>query len=54
MTKEIKDTFEILAMNGTAVGFSVTDCNEILTFVSLVLAISISIYKLFIWSRRKK
>ena len=54
MTKEIKDTIEILALNGTAVGFSITDCNQILTFVSLILAITISCYKLYIWSQRKK
>lgn len=53
MTKEVKDTVEILAMNGTAVGFSITDCNEILTFVSLILAISVSCYKLYTWTIKK-
>ena len=53
MTREVKDTVEIIAMNGTAVGFSITDCNEILTLVSLLLAISISCYKLYVWSQRK-
>lgn len=54
MTREIKDTAEILLMNGTAVGFHITDCNQILTFVSLILAISISIFKLTQWMKRKK
>jgi len=53
MKNEIKDTAEILLMNGTAVGFHITQCNEILTFVSLILAISISIFKLTQWIRKK-
>jgi uncharacterized membrane protein len=53
MTREIKDTVEIVLMNGTAVGFSITDCNEVLTLVSLMLAISISIYKLYTWTTKK-
>ena len=53
MKNEIKDTAEILLMNGTAVGFHITQFNEILTFVSLVLAISISIFKLTQWIRKK-
>ena len=28
MKNEVKDTIEILAANGTAIGFSITDCNE--------------------------
>ena len=36
MSKEMKDTAEILIMNGTAVGFQITQCNEMLTFISLV------------------
>ena len=53
MTREVKDTVEIVMMNGTAVGFSITDCNEILTLVSLMLAISISCYKLYTWTKKK-
>ncbi len=53
MKNEVKDTIEILAANGTAIGFSITDCNEYLTFVSLVLAISISIYKIYYWNFKK-
>tara|TARA_R110000782_G_scaffold23721_1_gene61785 strand:+ start:326 stop:490 length:165 start_codon:yes stop_codon:yes gene_type:complete len=54
MTKDLKDTAEIIIMNGTAVGFSITDCNEILTFISLILAITISCYKLTKWIMKKK
>jgi uncharacterized membrane protein len=54
MTKDLKDTAEIIIMNGAAVGFSITDCNEILTFISLILAITISCYKLTLWIMKKK
>jgi hypothetical protein len=53
MKSEVKDTMEILAANGTAIGISLTECNEILTFISLVLAISISLYKLYYWTFKK-
>ena len=53
MSKEMKDTAEILIMNGTAVGFQITQCNEVLTFISLVLAISLSCFKLFKWLKKK-
>ncbi len=43
--KEIKDTLLVGVANGSAIGFSITDCNEILTFVSLLLAIGYTIYK---------
>tara|TARA_R110000824_G_scaffold266593_1_gene455594 strand:- start:646 stop:810 length:165 start_codon:yes stop_codon:yes gene_type:complete len=54
MTKEIKDTAEIVLLNGTAVGFHITECNEILTFVSLMLAISLSLFKMIQWIKTKK
>ena len=53
MTGELKDSVQIVIMNTTAIGFSVTDCNEILTLVSLILAISISVYKLYTWTSKK-
>lgn len=52
MTKSVKDTTEIILTNSAAIGFSITDCNEILTFVSLVLAISLSLYKAYTWIRK--
>jgi len=45
MTKEMKDTVEVFAANGGALGLSLTQCNEILQFISLSLAIAFTIYK---------
>ena len=45
MTKELKDTVEVMAANGGALGLTLVQCNEILQFVSLVLAISFTVYK---------
>ena len=42
---EVKDTLQVGLANASAIGFSITDCNEILTFVSLILAIGFTIYK---------
>ena len=41
----LRDTIQVGVANGSAIGFSITDCNEILTFVSLILAIIFTIYK---------
>ena len=45
MTKDLKDTVEVMAANGGALGLTLVQCNEILQFVSLVLAISFTVYK---------
>lgn len=45
MTKELKDTAEVIAANAGALGLTLVQCNEILQFVSLVLAISFTVYK---------
>ena len=42
---DLKDTLQVGVANGSAIGFSITDCNEILTLVSLILAISFTAYK---------
>ncbi len=42
---DLRDTIQVGIANGSAIGFSITDCNEILTLVSLILAISFTIYK---------
>jgi len=42
---DLKDTVQVGLANGSAIGFSITDCNEYLTLISLVLAISFTIYK---------
>ena len=53
MNKEIKDTAEILFLNGTAVSFSIAEFNEYLTLISLILAISISCFKLYKWIKKR-
>ena len=42
---DLRDTLQVGLANGSAIGFSITDCNEYLTLISLVLAISFTIYK---------
>ena len=42
---DLKDTIQVGIANSTAIGFSITDCNEILTLVSLILAIGFTIFK---------
>ena len=54
MNSDLKDTLEIVIPNASAIGISLSDTNEILTFISLVLAISISMYKLYFWNFKKK
>ena len=43
--KEIQDTLQVGIANGSAIALSVTECNQILTLVSLTLAIAFTIYK---------
>ena len=45
MKKEIGDSLQVMTANGSAIGLNLTSCNEILTFISLVLAIAFTIYK---------
>lgn len=42
---EIKDTVQVGIANSTAIGISIVQVNEILTFISLLLAIAYTIYK---------
>jgi EamA domain-containing membrane protein RarD len=51
--KEIQDTIQVAVVNSTAIGFSITECNEILTFVSLTLAIVFTIYKFIRYEKKK-
>jgi len=52
MDSDIKQTLEVVIPNASAIGISLTDCNEYLTFISLVLAISISVFKLYQWNKK--
>tara|TARA_R100001129_G_scaffold161825_2_gene126869 strand:+ start:581 stop:739 length:159 start_codon:yes stop_codon:yes gene_type:complete len=45
MKPAMKDTVEVLAANGGALGLTLTQCNEILQFISLILAIGFTVYK---------
>ena len=42
---DLKDTLQVGVANGSAIGFSITECNEVLTLVSLILAIEFTVYK---------
>lgn len=54
MNSDLKDTLEVVLPNAGAIGLSLADFNEILTMISLVLAISISLFKLYHWKFKKK
>jgi hypothetical protein len=49
----LKDTIQVGLANGSAIGFSITNCNEILTFVSLILAIVFTVYKFIQFEKTK-
>tara|TARA_R100000664_G_scaffold8828_2_gene14556 strand:+ start:341 stop:508 length:168 start_codon:yes stop_codon:yes gene_type:complete len=51
--KEIQDTAQVGLANGTAIGISLVQINEILTFVSLAIAIVFSIYKFINYEKEK-
>jgi len=53
MKPAIKDTTEVLAANGGALGLTLTECNELLQFISLSLAIAFTVYK-FAKARKKQ
>jgi hypothetical protein len=50
---DLKDTIQVGLANGSAIGFSITDCNEVLTLVSLILAIGFTIYKFVKFEKTK-
>jgi len=51
--KEIQDTVQVGLANGTAIGISLSQVNELLTFISLGLAIGFSIYKFVKYEKKK-
>jgi EamA domain-containing membrane protein RarD len=51
--KEIQDTIQVAIANGTAIGISLSQVNELLTFISLGLAIGFSIYKFVKYEKKK-
>ena len=52
--KEVQDTIQVGIANGTAIGISLVEANEYLTFISLCLAIAFSIYKFFKFEKKNK
>ncbi len=50
---DLKDTIQVGLANGSAIGVSLVEANEMLTFVSLLLAIAFTIYKFFIYEKKK-
>ena len=48
----MRDTIEVVAANGGALGLTLTQCNEMLQLVSLTLAIAFTVYK-FAKGRKK-
>lgn len=50
--KSVQDTLQVGIANSTAIVFSITECNDALTFVSLILAISFTIYKFATYEKR--
>ena len=51
--KEVQDTIQVGIANGSAIAFSITECNEVLTLVSLVLAIAFTVYKFVKFNTKK-
>tara|TARA_R100000315_G_scaffold59060_1_gene34624 strand:+ start:2176 stop:2340 length:165 start_codon:yes stop_codon:yes gene_type:complete len=51
--KEIQDSVQVGLANGSAIGLSLVEANEILTFISLSLAIVFTIYKFFLYEKKK-
>tara|TARA_R100000789_G_scaffold46492_1_gene47181 strand:+ start:396 stop:563 length:168 start_codon:yes stop_codon:yes gene_type:complete len=50
---EIKDTVQVGLANASAISVSLIEANELLTFVSLTLAILFTVYKFFIYEKKK-
>ena len=51
--KEVQDSLQVGLANSTAIAFSITECNQILTFVSLSLAIIFTLYKFAKYDKKK-
>ena len=49
----MKDTVQVVVANGGVIGLSLSDCNDVLLFISTTLAIVFTIYK-FIKLKNKK
>ena len=45
MKSEMKDSVQVVIANGGARALTMTECNEILTMISISLAICFTVYK---------
>jgi len=52
MKGTMKDTTEVLIANGGVIGLSLSECNDILLFVSTSLAIIFTLYKFYKLSKK--
>tara|TARA_Y100001951_G_C11237861_1_gene238597 strand:+ start:636 stop:800 length:165 start_codon:yes stop_codon:yes gene_type:complete len=51
--KQLQDTLQVGVANSIGITFSITKCNEYLTFISLSLAIIFTIYKFIKYEKKK-
>ena len=49
----LKDTIQVGVANGSAIGVSLVEANEFLTFCSLILAIVFTVYKFIQFEKNK-
>jgi hypothetical protein len=49
----MQDSLQVGIVNSTAIAFSITECNQMLTLVSLILAITFTIYKFIKFEKTK-
>lgn len=47
MHNELKDTVTVLGANAGALGLTLTECNQVLTLISLLLAIGYTCFKIY-------
>ena len=51
--KQMQDSLQVGIANSTAIGLSIGQANELLTFCSLILAITFTIYKFVKFDKKK-
>ena len=47
MKEEMKDSVQVVMANGSASALTLTQCNQILTLISISLAIAFTVYKFY-------
>ena len=50
---DLKDTIQVGIANGTAIGVSLSEINEVLSLIALVLSIAYTIYKFSKFDKNK-